>query len=130
VKFGQDESKARVTYKMDVGGLWLVSDFQGEFGGQKFQGKGLDSYDAAKKKYVGVWVDSMSTYPMVSEGEYDKDGKVLKMTGEGPGPDGKLAKYKTTTEHKDKDTMIFTMYSVGADGKDQPMMSITYKRSK
>ncbi len=130
VKFGAEESKATMIYKMEVGGLWLTSDFQGDFGGQKFQGKGFDSYDPIKKKYVGVWIDSMSTSPMISEGTYDKDGKVLTMTGEGPGPDGKPMKFKMTTEHKDADTMLWTMLNVGPDGKEFPMLSIAYKRKK
>ena len=130
VKFGTDESKGTMTYKMDLGGLWLVSDYQGEFAGQPFRGKGLDSYDPAKKKYVSVWVDSMSVSPMISEGTFDKDGKVLTLTGEGPGADGKPTKLKTVTEHKDKDTMLWTMFGTGPDGKEGPMLSITYKRRK
>lgn len=130
MKFGDTESKGTVVYKMEVGGLWLTSDFQGEFAGEKFSGKGLDSYDAAKKKYVSVWVDSMITSPLVTEGTYDKDGKVLTMTGEGPGPDGKPMKFKMTTEHKDKNSMLFTMFGPGPDGKEAAMFSITYKRRK
>jgi len=130
MKMGDMESKGVMVWKMDLGGLWLASDFQGEFEGQKFMGKGFDGYDPAKKKYVGIWLDSMSTTPMTSEGTYDKDGKVLTMTGEGPGPDGKPAKYKMTTEHKDKDSMIFTMFMPGPDGKDAAMFSISYKRRK
>ena len=130
VKAGPQESKGKVTYKMEIGGLWLVSDFQGEFEGQKFTGKGLDSYDPIRKKYVGVWVDSMSTSPVISEGTFDKDGKVLTMTGEGPGQDGKPTKYKMVSEHKDKDNILWTMFGAGPDGKDAPMMTITYKRRK
>ena len=130
VKFGPEESKGTMTWKMDLGGLWLVSEFQGEFGGEKFTGKGFDGYDPIKKKYIGVCVDSMSTLPVISEGTYDKDGKVQTMTGEGPGPDGKPTKYKMTTEHKDKDSVLFTMFGPGPDGKEGPMMSIAYKRRK
>src|SRR5262249_1249321 len=65
VKTEQGESKGTMIYKMDLGGLWMVSDFKGEFGGQKFQGKGFDGYDPMKKKYVSVWVDSMSIAPML-----------------------------------------------------------------
>lgn len=130
LKMGPEESKGTMTWKMDLGGLWLVSEFEGEFGGQKFTGKGLDGYDPIKKKYVGVWVDSMSTSPMIAEGTYDKDGKVQTMTGEGPGPDGKPMKHKMTTETKDKDTLLWAMFGPGPDGKEGPMMSITYKRRK
>jgi Protein of unknown function (DUF1579) len=130
VKFGDQESKGIMTYKMDLGGLWMTSDFKGEFAGQKFEGKGLDTYDAGKKKYINVWVDSMSTSPMIMEGAYDKDNKVLTLTGEGPGMDGKMVKYKGVLENKDNDTMVYTMSNPGKDGKDQVMMTITYKRKK
>lgn len=130
MKMGPMETKATAVYKMDLGGFWLVSDFQGEFAGQKFTGKGLDSYDPAAKKYVGVWFDSMSTRPMVSEGTASPDGKVVTMTGEGPGPDGKPAKYKMTTEYKDKDNFVFSMFGTGPDGKEGQLFSITYTRRK
>ena len=130
VKFAGGESKGTMTFKMGLGGLWLTSNFEGEFAGQKFSGKGFESYDGAKKKYVNVWVDSMTTAPMIMEGAFDKDGKVMTYTGEGPGEDGKLTKMKTTTEMKDKDTMVFKMYNVGKDGKDAESMTITYKRKK
>jgi hypothetical protein len=130
IKMQGGESKGTATYKMGVGGMWLVSDFEGDFGGMKFQGKGMDTYDAGKKKFVTVWVDSMSSSPMIMEGEYDKDGKVLTLIGEGPGEDGKPTKYKSVSQLKDKDTMLFTMSAVGKDGKDAEMMTITYKRKK
>src|SRR6516162_7980786 len=52
VKFEGGESKGTMTYKMELGGLWLVGDFKGDFQGQKFTGKGLDTYDPVKKKYI------------------------------------------------------------------------------
>ena len=127
MKFGGAESKGTMTYKMDLGGLWLVSSFEGEFAGMKFSGKGLDTYDAAKKKYVGVWFDSMSTTPMLMEGDYDKSRKALTMIGDGPGPDGKPTKWKSVTEMPDNDNMTFHMYM--GDGKE-PMFTIVYKRRK
>ncbi len=127
MKFGGMESKGTVTYKMDLGGLWLVSSLESEFGGQKFSGRGLDTYDAGKKKYVSVWADSMSTSPMLMEGTYDPAKKTLTMTGEGPGPDGKPTKYRSTSEIPDDDTIHFSMYM--GDGKD-PAFTITYKRKK
>jgi hypothetical protein len=129
-KVGGMESKGTMTYKMWLGGLWLLSEYKGEFAGAKFEGKGLEGYDPAKKKYITVWIDSMSAAPLVLEGNYDKAGKVLTMTGEGPGPDGKPMKYKTVSEMKDKDSMVFTLFGPGQDGKVQDMVTITYKRMK
>lgn len=122
--------KGTMTYKMGLGGMWLVGDFDGEFGGMKFQGHGLDTYDSATKKYRSVWVDSFSAAPRNMDGVLDKDDKVMTMSGEGCGPDGKSAKFKSITEIKDANTVEFALFMVGEDGKEQPMVKITYKRKK
>jgi len=126
-KGGGTETKGTMTYKMALNGLWLMSKFEGDFAGTKFEGHGMDSYDPVKKKFVGVWVDTMATSPLVLEGTYDKEKKAITMTGEGPGMDGKPTKYKTVSEMKDDDNMVFSLYM--ADAKDA-MMTITYKRKK
>ncbi len=120
------EVAAQSEYKMSCEGMWLTSDFRGDFGGMKFHGKGLDGYDSAKKQYVSIWVDSMSGSPMVMTGK--KDGKVTTMTGEGPGPAGS-AKYKTVSTQDSNDKMSFQMFTT-TDGKDVEVMSITYTRRK
>ena len=127
MKFGDTESKGTITYKMEIGGLWLVSSMDSELFGQKFSGKGLDTYDPAKKKYVSVWVDSMSAGPVLTEGTYDKDKKTLTMSGPGPGHDGPATKYKSVSVMKDDDTEVMSM-TMG-DAKE-PTFTITYKRKK
>ncbi len=120
------EVKAESEYKMTCEGMWLSSDFHGDFGGLKFHGKGLDGYDTTKKEYVSIWVDSMSGSPMVMTGK--KTGKITTMTGEGPGPSG-VAKYKTVTNQESNDKMMFQMFTVN-DGKDTEVMTVTYTRKK
>lgn len=127
MKFGGQESKGAVTYKMELGGMWLVGEFESDLFGTKFFGKGLDSYDANKKKYVSVWFDSMTATPMIMEGNYDKEKKKLTMTGDGMGMDGKPIKHKSVSEKVDNDTIVFTMW--GGEAKE-PMFTITYKRKK
>lgn len=122
--------KGTMTYQMGLGGLWLIGDFEGEFGGMKFQGKGLDTYDPATKKYQSIWVDSFSTVPRIMEGDVDKEDKVMTLKGEGRGPDGKPAKYKSITEIKDADTVNFSLFLVEKDGKELPMVNLAYKRKK
>jgi Protein of unknown function (DUF1579) len=130
IKTPGGESKGTATYKMDLGGFWLLSTFKADFGGQPFEGRGADGYDPIKKKYVAGWIDSMSPTLMVFEGTMDKDGKTLTLVGEGPGMDGRMTKLKSVTEHKDDDTMVFTMSARDNTGKDQTMLTITYKRKK
>jgi hypothetical protein len=127
LKAGGQESKGTVTYKMDLGGMWLTGSLESDMFGTKFSGKSLDSYNAAKKKYVSLWVDSMSAAPVVMEGTYDKDKKTMTMTGEGPGMDGQPTKYKSVSKRSDKDTLEMTMW-IG--DQKEPTFTITYKRKK
>ena len=130
IKMGDAESTATAIYKMVCGGMWLMSDFQGQLGDMKFSGQGLDSYDPEKRKYVSVWVDSMSTRPMLLEGTHDKEKKTTTMMGEAPGPDGKLAKHKMVTHMPDNDRMLFTMFIIDSDGHENKFMTIEYTRKK
>jgi Protein of unknown function (DUF1579) len=119
-------SKGTETVTM-LGGFWQVSEFKSEMMGQPFQGLGSTGYDPAKKKYVGTWIDSMTPAYYTVEGSYDPSTKTLTATMEGPDHTGQVTKTKATTEWKDADTRVFTMY--GPDGKSVGMR-ITYKRRK
>ncbi len=127
MKAGGMEFKGTVTYKMDLGGLWLAGALESDLGGQKFSGRSLESYDAGKKKYVSVWVDSMGTTPMFLEGTTDKATRTQTLVGEGPGTDGKVAKWKSVSVMPDDDTVTMSMF-VG-DAKE-PMFTMLYKRKK
>lgn len=119
-----------MTYKLELNGLWLVSDFDGEFGGVKIKGKGLETYDPATKKYRSIWVDSLSTLPRILEGDLDQSSQVMTLTGEGPWQAGVTAKYKSVTEFKNADTVNFGLFVVEESAKEQPLVTITYKRKK
>lgn len=124
------KSKGEFVYKMECGGLWLCSDFKGQFAGQPFHGKGMDSYDPATKKYVGVWVDSYMTSPLRYEGTYDEKTKTATSIGECNGPDGKPMKARMVTKTIDDDHETFEMYITGPDGKETKVSTIEYTRRK
>jgi hypothetical protein len=126
---GAEKTKAKATYKSICDGMWIASDFEGEVAGTKFTGHGLDGYDLQRKKYIGIWVDSVGSAPMTVEGDYNDKG-VLVMTGSSPGPDGKPEKVKNTTEWKDKDHFTFKMFMVSAEGDEQLAFTIEYTRKK
>lgn len=129
VAFMGNESKGTYHSQVALGGFWLIGNFQGEFGGAKFEGRATMGYDPAKKKYVSSWVDSMGPSITTGEGSFDADGKIYTETGEGTGPDGKPMKVKSVYAFSDADNMTLTMYNV-ADGKEQEFFKITYKRKK
>jgi len=126
------KSKAVETNEM-LGKLWLISKFEGDFGGEKFEGASAVGYDPIKKKYVGTWVDSMSPFKMDLEGEYDDATTTL--TTMGATTDhmtGKPCKMKMVTKYASDDKKTFTMYreSEGGGEKWQKMMVIEYTRRK
>src|SRR5258708_2409912 len=56
--------------------------------------------------------------------------KVYTEIMEGPNPKWKIMKMRMTTEIKDKDELLWKMYSPGEDGKEVLMMEISYTRKK
>ncbi len=128
VKARGQESKGTLTAAVGLNGFWFHEHFKGDFGGTPFEGRGSTSYDPAKKKYVNVWIDSMVTSPMLSEGTYDKVSRTLTLAGNMPTPDGNTMKVTMTTVTKDANTRVFSLKGIGPDGKPLEMIEITYKR--
>ena len=113
-----------------LGGFWLVAEGKGEMMGMSFASVFTLGYDAEKKKYVGTWIDSMTSYMWKYEGSLDDAKKVLTLDTEGPSwkAPGKMAKYKDVIEIKDKDHQTLTSSIRGDDGKWTSFMSMHYRR--
>ena len=121
-------SKGTETNTIGCGGLCLISDFKSVMAGAPFHGHGTSAWDPAKKKYVGTWTDSMSAGISVGESTYDPATKTATGWMEGPDMTGKLVKSKAVGQYKDANTRVFTMYTIGPDGKEVPTMKISYTR--
>lgn len=124
------ESTGQFQAKVDLGGFFLITVFEGKMFDQPFKGRGITGYDSFKNRYTGIWVDSMSPAIYRSEGGFDKTGKVFTELLEGPDPKGKPMRMRAVTEVKDQDPMDFRMYLRGEDGKDTLMMEVAYTRKK
>jgi hypothetical protein len=118
------------TVKLQPGGLWLISEFEGKFGDMAFHGNGQSGYDPLKKKYVGTWVDSMSASLMTMEGDYDEATKTMTMHSKGTDPAGKPYEAKMTSVQPDENSRVFTMSMKSDETKGEyvKMMEISYKR--
>lgn len=114
-------------------GVWVISDYKGEFFGQKFAGHAMSGYDLNKKKYIGIWVDSMSGYPSKMVGDYDAEKKTLTMESTNYAPDsGEEFKGKSVMVYKDKNTRLMTMYMPNPEKEGEMMkqLEIVYTRKK
>ncbi len=126
VKEGFNASQTGTSeFKTVCNGMWVASDFKMDDG--SFSGQGLDSYDPQKKKYVSVWVDSMSATPLIFEGDWTEPGKTMVMTAKGPGPDGSPVEYRSVTKHPSEKAMTFELY-MKAGGNEIKLMAVDHAK--
>ena len=113
-----------------IGGYWVQGEHKGEFMGTPFTGILTLGYSPEKKKYVGTWVDSMTSTLWTYEGTVDAGGKTLTLLAEGPGPEpGKRLKFREAIEVKGKDHKVFRS-EVEKDGKWVTHLTMQYRRRK
>lgn len=122
-------SRGKATFRLMLGGRFLQQRYEPEHEGQKFRGFGIHGYDKAKKKYVSVWLDNMSTGIMVSEGEYDEEADQLVQVGESESPLGKM-RLRTVMKAIDDNGFTMSFYVAMPDKKEHKGMVITYTRKK
>jgi hypothetical protein len=98
-------------------------------GAMPFKGAGISGYDNVKKKFCNVWVDSMSTGMMITEGT--REGNVLNSAGTVTDPmTGKDCQVKEVSTLGDDDHMKHEMWMSMPDGKMMKMMEVNYTRKK
>ena len=112
-----------------IGGFWILSEHKGDFFGTPFTGIFSLGYSPEKKKYVGTWIDSMTSHLWTYTGSVDAAGKALTLDAEGPGQDGKPAKFREILTVVDKNQKTFTS-SIEKDGQYVTFLKITYTRKK
>jgi hypothetical protein len=114
-----------------LGGRYIRMAFTGEMNGpggkSPFHGVGTLGYDNMKKKYVSVWMDDMSTGPMIMEGT--AEGDVITGTGEYPNAmNGKMEPVKDVTTFIDGSHYKYELHMTGPDGKMYKCMEVVYTK--
>jgi hypothetical protein len=126
------ESKGTVESRWLVEGRWLIEEVNGEMMGQPFRGIAVTGYDNVKKKYVGIWIDNMSTAMMRFEGNFFDEGRTFVLYGgyDDPfsGEHDRIQRYVTRIQGDDRHTMEIHDMSMGLDGAK--MMEMEYRRKK
>ncbi len=129
-----EQTNGTSTMKMILGGRFLQQEMKGKAMGMPFTGISITGFNNVTGKYETVWIDSMMTGIMRSEGTYDPAKKTLNDVGESASPLAETKKVSFRTEWKivDKNNMTFTMYGRGADGVGPEFKEseIVFKRKK
>ena len=130
---GQPPMKGKAVMKSSMlGKLWVVNSSDHEIAGMNMNSIQMIGYDTKKKKYVGIWADSMINHMWHYEGTVDKSGNKITLEAEGPSMtgDGKMTIYRDAFEFTDDDTIIATSSMQGEDEKWIVIMKGTATRRK
>lgn len=113
-----------------LGEFWVVSDIKGTFMDQPMSGIFTIGYDPEKKKFVGSWIDSMSSYMWKYKGTLNSASNMLTLESEGPCPmaGGEIRKVKEVMEVKSKDHRVMTSSVEVEDGKWTKMATMHIRR--
>lgn len=114
-----------------IGGFWLVSE--GRNDAFPYVCRLTLGYDPLKQKYVGTWIDSMSSYLWHYEGVVDAIGRRLTLETEGPFPpmpNAPMTKFREVTEIKSKDHRVFTSARLAEDGQWVTCVRINFRRKR
>jgi hypothetical protein len=123
------ESKGTAERKMILGDRFLQEEVTSEMFGKPFLGRGLTGYDNVQQKYVGTWIDSLSTGISHSVGTADKSGKVLTFEREDYDPVAKTkVKGRDVVRLLGDDGQVMEMYKVLPGGKEVKVMEIKFVR--
>jgi hypothetical protein len=124
------ETAGTATVKSLLGDRFVQMEVASTFMGKPFNGIGIHGYDNTKKKYVGTWIDSMSTGIMRSEGTADATGKVLTAQATASDPlTGKESKMRIVQKWESDDKIVEEFFEKRGP-KEQKVMEITYTRTK
>ncbi|MEM9597556.1 MAG: DUF1579 domain-containing protein [Acidobacteriota bacterium] len=123
------ESKGTATKTMIHGGRYLQEQVNGEMMGIPFTGEGLTGFDNTGARFVGTWIDSMTTSILMFEGQ--RDGDVITLTGTSKDPmSGQMMKVRTVTRRVDDDHHEFEFYMTAPGGPEMKWMEVQYTRAQ
>jgi hypothetical protein len=121
------ESTGRMVGRLISGGRWLVTEFKNQTTG--FEGHGIYGYNAAKRSYVGAWVDDMRSDIYVGDGQWDEASQTMTYSWSTTLPNGQAMKWKETTARLSENERIFRVVFPTPDGGEFEMMRALYRRA-
>ncbi len=126
-----DTSKLTQTYSMILNGLYQEAKLTGMMMGMPFEGRSLNGFDNAKKKFQTTWMDNFSSGFTYMTGDYDSTSKTMNLKGTQSNPStGKDMGIREVMKIIDDNSYTLEMYGDGPDGKEIKFMEGTFKRKK
>jgi hypothetical protein len=124
------ESKGTCKQKMILDGRFLQQEYTGDMMGTTFKGINLIGYDNYTKKYVSIWIDSMSTTIYLFEGTASPNGKTITQVSRYDDPARGPMTWRSVTRIVNDNTVVYEMYNKTRGGKEEKEMEMTLTRKK
>jgi hypothetical protein len=115
-----------------LGDFWVVNESTTEMMGVKVTAVQTIGFDPATGKYVGTWVDSMTSHMWKYEGTLDEATQTLTLEAEGPNfmAEGKTAMFRDIYQFKTPDQIDASSQMQADDGTWTTFMSGSMRRKK
>lgn len=115
-------------HRFVLGGRYLEQVYKGTSMGMPFEGIGYTGYDNVQQRYVGTWMDTMSTGLMSSVGVGRPTDERIDSVAEAIDPSGKKLVFDTIIRIRNHEHHSYEMWTKGPDGKKYRVMIIEYER--
>lgn len=122
------ETTGTCEQKVILGGRFLQQEYTGDMMGEPFTGINIMGYDNHTKKYLSVWIDSMSTGMYYFEGTVSADGKTITQDSNYDDPVRGPMNWRSVTRLADDNTLLYEMYMTPKGGKEEKVMEMTVTR--
>ena len=123
------EGKGTAEGKMILGGRFMNFEQNTESMGMKIASLSILGYDRRVNKYTYYGIDEMGTYAVTGEGDYNKDTKILTLSGSTIDPSGKTSEvqeykfiFEFVSEQEIKCSVVFKM----PDNTEKAIVNIKY----
>lgn len=115
-----------------IGGFWVLSEHEATVMETRVEARLTLGYSPEKGKFVGTWIDSMTSHMWVYEGTLNDAGTTLTLLTEGPNiaTPGATAKYREVIEFTSADEKVMTSSIQNEDGSWTPFVTVTYTRAR
>ena len=115
---GPPEESKGIERIRSLGGFWLLVEIEADMMGKPFHGVQTLGFDTEKKRFIGTWVDSLTSELWNYEGTLNREHTALTLNSEGVCPQtGQLTKVRSVLEITDNNHKLYTSYILNKDGE-------------
>lgn len=123
-----DESPWQASLRLELGGRFLVHQYEGTIQGKPLSGRATYGYSLERQKFQAAWVDSfhMGSAIMCAEGERTADG--FWVLGQYDVPGGVPWGWRTVVSLRKADELVVAMYNISPEGQEDIGVETVYRR--